>query len=446
VSGQDPGELEATLQAAWDPDTAAVYADLLTSRGDPRGELIALDLALAHRQTPELHDRKRERIATWIGSDKIGDWAWHPRNVRFGLLCGYSVATPTIGDNLALLFATVGDHIGHLGLYGDDDDLAAAVEMIAARRLPWLSSLAIRRPSGTRPIAKAIWQRLVEATPNLRDLTLMSTAIATSPVHPAITTLRLDGAAIAVGKEPIASVTRLDLALVDPHRVRPSNPAAAVGLAPLVNPRVFPALRVLDLSRNERIEYGTPPERVDIVEFLDEVEHLGGLERVRVPSVRDTETAVQLVGILTRHPRLEIDIARMFTTVEGVAHPRLHFPPPRAWPASAHGRDALSVGLPPQQWGDELALSSLIACLEWQFDDMPASAQEAWLALWDFLDDLGWEDDKGNDITKPFPAATLLHALEALDGNGRGDTVARMIREARLPADASINISRYWGW
>jgi len=37
-------ELETALQRELDPDTLAVYADALEAVGDPRGELISLDL------------------------------------------------------------------------------------------------------------------------------------------------------------------------------------------------------------------------------------------------------------------------------------------------------------------------------------------------------------------------------------------------------------------
>src|SRR5438552_7266092 len=39
-------ELEATLRARWDRETLAVYGDHLMSAGDPRGELVALDLRI----------------------------------------------------------------------------------------------------------------------------------------------------------------------------------------------------------------------------------------------------------------------------------------------------------------------------------------------------------------------------------------------------------------
>ncbi len=447
MTGQDD-DLEAALQVAWDPETATVYADLLTSRGDPRGELIAIDLLLAQQPAPELHVRKRELIEAWIPGSAIDAWPVLPCNVRFGLLRGYGAATSSkhqMRGYLALLFDAVGDCVGDLTLAGNGDDLAEAIAAIAARRLPWLSTLTINRSASTpHPIPKPTWQRLVDATPNLKELTLRGTSVVLSPIHPAITTLRLDGAAIAVGEAPVPSVTRLDLVLHDPNR-RPVSPTAARSLAPLVNPRTFPALRVLDLSRNEPMKYSTPSERIGIAEFLDDVERLDRVERVRVPSIADADAAAPLVAILARHPALEIEVARMYATLEGIAHPRLHVPPPRAWPASAHDRDVLSIGWPPQGWSEDITVSSLIDDLEWQFDAMPASAQHAWVALWDLLDRLP-PTANSNDVIEPFPAATLLHGLEALDGNDRCDRVATRLLKAAPRSGATVHISRALGW
>lgn len=39
-------DLERSLQVRLEPDTFAVYADALQSQGDPRGEVIALDLEI----------------------------------------------------------------------------------------------------------------------------------------------------------------------------------------------------------------------------------------------------------------------------------------------------------------------------------------------------------------------------------------------------------------
>ena len=39
-------QLEASLRARWDRETLAVYADHLEAIGEPRGELISIDLRI----------------------------------------------------------------------------------------------------------------------------------------------------------------------------------------------------------------------------------------------------------------------------------------------------------------------------------------------------------------------------------------------------------------
>jgi len=45
-------DLESALRAAWSAADLAVYADHLQAIGDPRGEIIALDLALLAPRPP----------------------------------------------------------------------------------------------------------------------------------------------------------------------------------------------------------------------------------------------------------------------------------------------------------------------------------------------------------------------------------------------------------
>lgn len=60
--------LESALQARWDDATAAVYADALIARGDPRGELIAIDLHIArHGRSEPLVQRRRAVVTAWLG-------------------------------------------------------------------------------------------------------------------------------------------------------------------------------------------------------------------------------------------------------------------------------------------------------------------------------------------------------------------------------------------
>src|SRR5262249_36399340 len=56
-------ELEAALAASFDREHLAVYGDYLQSIGDPRGELIAIDLQGGDPA------RKRELVRAWLGNE-----------------------------------------------------------------------------------------------------------------------------------------------------------------------------------------------------------------------------------------------------------------------------------------------------------------------------------------------------------------------------------------
>jgi hypothetical protein len=65
-SDSDWSELEHSLVTSWRLDTLAVQADLLQQQGDPRGELMALDL----NPTPDdrgWRHRRQKLLAGWLG-------------------------------------------------------------------------------------------------------------------------------------------------------------------------------------------------------------------------------------------------------------------------------------------------------------------------------------------------------------------------------------------
>lgn len=433
-------ELEATLQAAWDDDTAAVYADRLTADGDPRGELIAIDL---HPNREQLTERKRELIRSWLG-DAIATWTVNLHNVEYGLVRGFGAATSkdfTIVEYLEHLHAAAGPYVRDLSLYGSNADLKEALATIARLGMPWLRRLTLHRSDGTRAIDRLTWEPFAAATPHLAELTINGKAVVASPIHPTIHAMAISNLAVVVGRRPFEHVTRLDFQFADQIAFR-ERPAMAK-LAALVNPRAFPALRILDISRNVPSPYDPPPRPIAL-DFLAAVEDLDRFERIRIPQLT-AEHAPALLEILTEHPRLVIELARLYASIE-VSHPRLILPVPRVWPAHPHGRDALTVDVPGGIYDTELALSSLVRDLEAQFDGMTAEAQAAWIAFWQFLDELGWEDEGGNTIYMQMPAAILRVALPALHGNHRVDNVLKNVLLGDPADTATVTVSRYWGW
>ena len=147
---------------------------------------------------------------------------------------------------------------------------------------------------------------------------------------------------------------------------------------------------------------------------------------------------------------LEVEIARRYRTVDpplvNGLNPRVVIPEPRPWPPrdQMSSREALQITIPGEPYGDEIALTTCMEELEVVFDTLPATPHAAWLAVWDFLDGLGWDDDD-NAIELPFSAELLRVALDALE-DVRCQRIGAAIRDAQLPAGATVKIKRYWGW
>jgi hypothetical protein len=442
-------DLEAALQARWDLETLAVYADALIARGDPRGEVVALDLHIAeHGSTPELEQTRRDLLFAWLGGDELCGRAWRPQDFRFGLLEDFGITSDTQHTAeervAALLACPAGSWLRGLGFLTSAAHLAASLELLATRRLPWLRRLSIDQVDEAGPVPPAIVNAFVAATPYLEELALEGVRVLASPVHPHVRTLRLvGGEALVVGRAAMPQVSKLELVLVD------REPSELRDLAALVNPRLFPGLSHLDLSRNE---YSYPTgnrHNRPVFPFVFAIEAFERVTQLRLPSVRSDDDARAVLELLARYPRLEVTIARTYkqTLLDDVDDPRLHVAPPRRWlPRDVvSSREALTITLP-GAYGDELALASCIEHLERAFDAMAPDARTAWNAVWDFLAELGWEDEDGKPTSKPFEAATLLRALEALDDDDRCARVAQLLRAARHPPGATVLIKRYWGW
>src|SRR5437868_10453960 len=83
-------ELETHLVASDDDEAFLVYGDLLQERGDPRGELAAVQRALAASPDDEALDAKESELLARHGEELLGaaagvrgfDLEWHLGHVR----------------------------------------------------------------------------------------------------------------------------------------------------------------------------------------------------------------------------------------------------------------------------------------------------------------------------------------------------------------------------
>jgi len=175
-------ELEHSLRASWSTDTLAVYADHLMSLGDPRGELIALDLHPVDE--PAWHARRHALLDAWLGP--AHPWghlvqhgfihevrAGHPRRELFdGPLGAVIRGFSTWGTAYP-----IGRPLRHLVLL--------SLEHLVAQPRPWLTRLAIEY-DGNERCSDALTRAVIAATPNLVELYSVGQRVFYSFHHPAL--------------------------------------------------------------------------------------------------------------------------------------------------------------------------------------------------------------------------------------------------------------------
>jgi hypothetical protein len=147
---EDPlrDRLAADLRASWTREHAAIYADRLQATGDLRGELIAIDLALEQRRTPELEHRREALLATWCG-DLLApprDELVKPSSLhgRIRTTWGFLDARLDTAKHVRALFDhPTGRYLRRVELRGEPMELFDAVRLFASRTHAWLSEIAI---------------------------------------------------------------------------------------------------------------------------------------------------------------------------------------------------------------------------------------------------------------------------------------------------------------
>jgi hypothetical protein len=457
-------ELEQALIARWDRETLLVYADALQGTGDPRGELIVLDLEAEERGvTPELALRRRKALYEWLGGATIRGRPVHEASFHYGFATDFFATgdrTSHATDYLDALFASpAGPYVRGVTIsVGKPADLAEAFAVLASEPRPWLERLEFRVVEPGPWVTDAQIAALINRTPRLHTIAVFGAHAVGAFPHPAVRALVTDTPRLAIA-HTIPHVDALDLGVDEDDREDNESGFDAAIPASLSAIR---ELRHLDLSRNEP-HYppssipGAQPN-VDVYPLLRWLP-TRRLRTLRLPSLR-TPQQVALLGVaIDAAPDLEVTIARTYQVhrpvLANVAHARLHLPTPFEWMPgdTLSSREALTITVPTEEYGDDVSLTSLIDRLEAQWPELPPNARTAWLEFWDFLAELPWEDEVGHDVMKMFPAATLLTAVEPLDDfipysgtGGHWAQLAEKLRSAELPPGTMVSIRRYWGW
>lgn len=309
------GEMYFTWPDERQRQQLAVYADELQRIGDPRGELIALDLHIdAHGETPELKAHRDELAARLTGLS----WARRSGVIfQYGFLEISYIGKEDLALIDALLLGPIGRYLRKLDVGGSPEFLRDVVTSLAQHPRPFLHQLELTQMSAWRNIElpARLVARAAELMPRLARLKI---AHARLPLvaFPTVQELRVMGhrtvaALTAPGGSPVCFPRVHSLELT----IQLSSSADHHGLIP---PSQFPALRRLDISRLTAV-YDPPNE--GLFRLLRTLEIAPQLEHLCVPQVLTAQHAINLQAALDRMPRLrELAIAGE-PTAAAFAHP-----------------------------------------------------------------------------------------------------------------------------
>jgi hypothetical protein len=128
-------ELEAALAANWDREHLAVYGDYLQSIGDPRGELIAIDL-----DGRDHGERKHELIERWLRADVV-PLLRLVGTVEYGFLTVHATYEHS-GSAIGLLQSAVGGYLRRLVIGTTSSvSIEEIVHVTRSTPRPWLREI-----------------------------------------------------------------------------------------------------------------------------------------------------------------------------------------------------------------------------------------------------------------------------------------------------------------
>lgn len=398
-------DLEAALRARPDDAALLVYADYLQSEGDPRGELIALDLRPPSMSMQSVEVRRGQLLHTWLGDDieitfDVEQQLWYAGELDatyatfdMGFL-DLHVADEVSADVEVprLLSSPAGAYLRRLSLRGPSALLEPLLEALAARPRAWLQHLAIARVHESSWLASpALSARLVGATPNLEVLDLLGARLLDGFAHPRIRELGLTGTESIdlVDGPPLAALHTIDFAF-DGDRATPRG---------LFVPARVPALRHLSFTREE-------PADTRLFGALGTLGVAAQLTRLVLPAIRPHHHA-HVQAAIDRMPMLrELVIARAYAS-HGLlpelrhAWARVKIPMAYPWPPREQIERWLDID------GAAVDPHELVEVLESQYDQLPEHIRAIWYRFGMALD--GLRDEQA------FIAQDLVTALAALE-------------------------------
>ena len=388
-------DIEGRLRERWDREVLAVYADALQSAGDPRGELIAIDLHVdAHGRSDELARRKDELLGKLLGIHR------NSAQCRYGFI-GFDLSAIESTRPLAdVLGGPLAGYIRDVVASGAPT-IALVARLLSQGTHPWLTRLALEARGALGPtlVGEGGTAALAKALPNLDHLEVLGSPGVTRLVHPRLRSLRVTGLwalTELVDRASLQALESLDLSLPEG---RPSVPVLAR--------ERFPALRRLDLARN------APPDTertIDAIGMLELEPIVAQLTHLRIPVIESLAAKQRLDRVIARMPKLvELEVRSHLSELQPAVTVE---PLPRCWRAIDHIRSRAPLRIETTAGAFAVDLGEAVDVLEGSYRDLPPSVRAAWDTWFNTcLRGQRW-GGPGQHERYPFAAATVRMALD----------------------------------
>lgn len=306
-------QLRAGLDRGVDRDIVVVYGDQLQELGDPRGELITIDLEIEQSgTTPALSRRRAELIESWLGTQRPNG------AIRYGFLELDATSADPVEQVRLAFNSKAARFTRSITAVGPPKLLRETIGAIAEAPRPFLARVTLRMWSEKDTPAMPATTSFTLATPHLKSLEIDARKLFGRFGHPSIQRLRLSGFdAISMPLE-LPALVELDLAL--------HCHLATTRTAPLddVLDRIgagMPNLRSLDLSRNEPgyLDPHTLGGDTPLFQLLHRLGCRDQLEKLTLPTPRDPAAIASVRGAVRAMPQLrELTFARALDTERAV--------------------------------------------------------------------------------------------------------------------------------
>ncbi|MBA2542074.1 MAG: hypothetical protein H0V17_20710 [Deltaproteobacteria bacterium] len=297
-------QLREGLDRGIDRDIVTVYGDQLQALGDPRGELIAIDLEIEHSgATPELARRRAELVEIWLGQQQPNG----------AIRCGFIDLDATSAEPVAQVRLAFGGRaarfVRSVTAVGPPKLLRETIAAIAEAPRPFLSRVTLRQWSekDAPTIGRDEAAAFARATPHLQCLEIDARRLFSDLPHPAVRRLRLSGfdaiGSLLTGKLVLPELSALDLAIHCHLATTRSAPPDELFERLGTN---LPKLTTLDVSRNEPgyLDPHTLGGDTQLFPFLPKLACRGRLISLTVPPFTTPETFATMRSALAAMPEL----------------------------------------------------------------------------------------------------------------------------------------------